>query len=134
MDKQRTAARYPTRARLLAAFLRGSVRYFALSAVMTFAVAMLDFVNPKIIGYTVDALIGQAPGASDSLTGRLLERLGGATFVTTRLGLVAGLVVAVALAVCASARSWRAVASCCRPRRALSRARWPRSIGVWVAR
>ena len=97
MDKQRTAARYPTRARLLAAFLRGSARYFALSAVMTFAVAMLDFVNPKIIGYTVDALIGQAPGASDSLTGRLLERLGGAAFVTTRLGLVALLVVAVAL-------------------------------------
>ena len=50
MDKQRTDARYPTRTRLLAAFLRGSVRYFALSAVMTFAVAMLDFVNPKIIG------------------------------------------------------------------------------------
>ena len=29
---------------------------------MTFAVAMIDFVNPKIIGYTVDALIGVTPG------------------------------------------------------------------------
>ena len=97
MDKQRTAARYPTRTRMLAAFLRGSAGYFVLSAVMTFAVAMLDFVNPKIIGYTVDALIGQTPGAGNSLTGRLLERMGGAAFVTRRLGVVAGIVVAVAL-------------------------------------
>ena len=40
MDKQRTAARYPTRTRMLAAFLRGSAGYFVLSAVMTFAVAL----------------------------------------------------------------------------------------------
>ena len=97
MQNQNPAGRYPTRARMLLAFLRGSGRWFALSAVMTFAVAMIDFVNPKIIGYTVDALIGVVPEAAGSLTGRLLERLGGADFVTRRLGAVAGIVVAVAL-------------------------------------
>ena len=97
MQNQSPAERYPTRTRMLAAFLKGSARWFALSAIMTFAVAMIDFVNPKIIGYTVDALIGVAPEASGSLTGRLLERLGGAAFVTERLGVVAGIVVAVAL-------------------------------------
>ena len=97
MKTQSTAGRYPTRARLLAAFMRGSVRWFALSAIMTFAVAMIDFVNPKIIGYTVDALIGTTPGASGSLTGRVLERLGGASFVTGHLGAVAGILMAVAL-------------------------------------
>ena len=97
MQNQHHAEPYPTRTRMLAAFVRGSAHWFALSAVMTFAVAMIDFVNPKIIGYTVDALIGVAPGASGALTGRLLERLGGAAFVTSRLGVVAGIVVAVAL-------------------------------------
>ncbi|MBQ6347753.1 MAG: ABC transporter ATP-binding protein [Clostridia bacterium] len=97
MQNQNPAERYPTRWRMLVAFLKGSARWFVLSAVMTFAVAMIDFVNPKIIGYTVDALIGVAPGASGALTGRLLERLGGAAFVTSRLGVVAGIVVAVAL-------------------------------------
>ena len=97
MQNQNPAERYPTRWRMLAAFLKGSARWFVLSAVMTFAVAMIDFVNPKIIGYTVDALIGVTPEASGALTGRLLERLGGAAFVTSRLGVVAGIVVAVAL-------------------------------------
>ena len=97
MRNEPPAERYPTRGRMLAAFVKGSVRWFALSAIMTFAVAMIDFVNPKIIGYTVDALIGVTPGASGSLTGRLLEQLGGAAFVTSRLGAVAGIVVAVAL-------------------------------------
>lgn len=97
MKTQSTAGRYPTRARLLAAFMRGSVRWFALSAIMTFAVAMIDFVNPKIIGYTVDALIGTTPAASGALTGRVLERLGGAEYVTGHLGVVALIVVGVAL-------------------------------------
>ena len=97
MQNQNPAERYPTRWRMLVAFLKGSARWFVLSAVMTFAVAMIDFVNPKIIGYTVDALIGQTPGASGSLTGRLLERMGGAAYVTAHLGAVAGIVVAVAL-------------------------------------
>ncbi len=97
MQNQPPAGRYPTRGRMLVAFVKGSARWFALSAIMTFAVAMIDFVNPKIIGYTVDALIGVTPGASGSLTDRLLERLGGAAFVTSRLGAVAGIVVAVAL-------------------------------------
>ena len=97
MQNQHPAEPYPTRTRMLSAFLKGSARWFVLSAIMTFAVAMIDFVNPKIIGYTVDALIGVTPEASGSLTARLLERLGGATFVTSRLGVVAGIVVAVAL-------------------------------------
>ena len=69
---------YPTRGRLLMAFMRGSKRWFMLSALMTFAVAMIDFVNPKIIGYAVDALIGSAHRGDGSLTEGLLARLGGA--------------------------------------------------------
>ena len=97
MKKQSADGRYTTRLGLLGDFLRGSKRWFALSAIMTFIVTMIDFVNPKIIGYTVDALIGLSPGAAGSATGRLLDRLGGAGFVTGHLGAVALIVVAVAL-------------------------------------
>ena len=39
-----------------------------------------------------------------------------------------------ARAACASARCWRAAATSCRPRPVSSRARWPRTTGVWAAR
>ena len=97
MKREHETERFPTRTRLLAAFMQGSKRWFTLSALMTFAVAMIDFVNPKIIGYTVDALIGATPEAAGSLTGRALGRLGGAAFVTGHLAAVAGIVMAVAL-------------------------------------
>ena len=97
MSKNNVDERYSGRAQLLAAFMRGSARWFALSAIMTFAVAMIDFVNPKIIGYTVDALIGVTPVSSGLLTGRVLDGLGGAAFVTAHLGAVALMVVGVAL-------------------------------------
>ena len=88
---------FPTRRGLLLEFLKGSKRWFTLSAAMALAVAMLDFVNPKIIGYTVDALIGASRTTDASLTERLMARLGGAAFVTGHLGAVALIVVAVAL-------------------------------------
>ena len=95
--------RFPTRRGLLLEFLRGSKRWFGLSALMALLVSVLDFVNPKIIGYSVDALIGSVRTGSGSLTDRLLDRLGGPGFVTARLELVALMVVSVAL-LCAACR------------------------------
>ena len=98
-----SAERYPTRGGLLLDFLKGSKHWFIMSAALAFAVAVLDFVNPKIIGYAVDALIGTVREGADSLTERLLGRLGGAEFVTAHLGLTALIVVGVAL-LCAGCR------------------------------
>ena len=88
---------YPTRGSLLMAFLKGSKRWFVLSALLAVAVSLLDFVNPKIIGYTVDALIDTPRQGYSSLTERLMARLGGEGFVTAHLGWVALIVVGVAL-------------------------------------
>ena len=97
-DTEHNSERFPTRGSLLMTFLKGSKRSFALSALFALAVAMIDFVNPKVIGYTVDALIGNPREGATSLTERVLQRMGGAAFVTSHLGLVALIVVGVALA------------------------------------
>ena len=101
--QEQDALRYPTRRSLLWAFLKGSRRWFALSVLMALMVAMLDFVNPKIIGYAVDALTGSVRQGTRSVTERLLDKMGGAAFVTRHLGWTALFVLGVAL-VCALAR------------------------------
>ena len=95
--KTKDALRYPTRTSLLSAFLEDSLRWFLASVFFTLTMAVLDFVNPKIIGYTVDALIGSARTAEATFTEQIMERLGGAAFVREHLGLVALIVATVAL-------------------------------------
>ena len=96
-DRALKSARYPNRISLMTAFLKGGKRWFLISAVLAFFVAMLDFVNPKLIGYAVDALIGNARPEGASMTEQLIEKLGGAEFVVSHLGLMALIVVGVAL-------------------------------------
>lgn len=50
--------RFPSRMSLVVHFLRGSVRYFAISVLSACMVSLLDLVNPRIIGFMVDAVIG----------------------------------------------------------------------------
>ena len=68
-DKQR----FDTKTSLVLCFLEGSKRYFALGVLMTSLVSLTDFINPKIIGYTVDTVLGQE---ASSLPGWINERIG----------------------------------------------------------
>ena len=58
---------YPTKTNLILHFLSGSKRYFALSMLFAGLVSLLDMVNPKIISYTVDSVIGTKPAAAISI-------------------------------------------------------------------
>ena len=89
--------RFPTRSSLLISFLGSSWRWFLASIVFALAMAILDFVNPKIIGYTVDALIGAQSAVRTTFTERFMDRMGGASYVQAHLGMVALIVVGVAL-------------------------------------
>ena len=55
--------KFETKGSLLLYFVNGSKRWFALAVLFACAVSLLDLVNPKIIGYTVDSLIGDKPSA-----------------------------------------------------------------------
>ena len=69
---------YPTKTNLILHFLSGSKRYFALSMLFAGLVSLLDMVNPKIISYTVDSVIGTKPAVLPGVVARLVENVGGA--------------------------------------------------------
>ena len=69
---------YPTKANLILHFLSGSKRYFALSMLFAGLVSLLDMVNPKIISYTVDSVIGTKPAVLPGVVDRLIANVGGA--------------------------------------------------------
>ena len=47
--------------RLLGDFMRGSKRLFALGIVFSALATLFDLLNPKIIAFTVDSILGDKP-------------------------------------------------------------------------
>lgn len=54
--------RFPKQLDLIMYFLRGSKRFFLGSIIFAILSSLLDLVNPKIIGFTVDSVIGNKAG------------------------------------------------------------------------
>ena len=89
---------YPDRVSLVMFFLQGSKRYFALAILFAALVSLIDLVNPKIIQFTVDAVIGNSLPSMPAMLQSLLTRSGGIPYLRSHLYIVAVLVVAVAAA------------------------------------
>lgn len=89
--------RFPTRMSMVRHLLKGAMPYFILSALSACVISVLDLANPRIIGYTVDAVIGdqavQAPVFMRLLTGRG----GGLAWLKKNLWAIACLVLVIAL-------------------------------------
>ena len=87
-----------TRTGLVRIFLRGSKRWFALAALFTSMVSLLELLNPQIIRFTVDyVLSGKAP-ESGSPSSILLNLMGGTEFIREHLWAAACAVLAVSTA------------------------------------
>lgn len=89
---------YPDRVSLVMFFLKGSKRYFTLAILFAALVSLIDLVNPKIIQFTVDAVIGDSAASMPALLQPLLARTGGIHYLRSHLYIVAVLVMAVAAA------------------------------------
>lgn len=87
---------------LILYFLRGSKAYFLAGAVCACFVTLFDLVIPRLIQYTVDAVIGGDQSAMPAWAAGLLDRLGGAAWLRGHLWAAAlGVAAAAALgAVC----------------------------------
>ncbi len=85
------------RGRLLWRLLSGSRRYFALSILLGWLMSLLDLVNPRIISYTVDTVLGGAEADLPAFALRLAGALGGPIYLKEHLWIVAGAIVAVGL-------------------------------------
>ena len=94
--------RYPTKTNLILHFLSGSKRYFALSMIFAGLVSLLDMVNPIIISYTVDSVIGTKPSTLPARVNSLIDSVGGVSTLRTHLAWIAAavLLVGVSAAVC----------------------------------
>ena len=57
--------RFPSNRSLIRFLLKGSLQYFTAGAVCACLVALFDLVIPRLIQYTVDAVIGNRAGKSD---------------------------------------------------------------------
>ena len=54
--------RFDSRLSMVMYFLKGSIGYFVLFIFFACLVSLLDLINPKIISYTVDTVLGDETG------------------------------------------------------------------------
>jgi len=92
-----TGEHFPTRLSLVLYFLKGSRVYFMLAVLFSMLVSLFDMINPKIIQYTVDSIIGEAPSHPEGIAAKLVQAAGGADYLRSHLWMVACLVILVAL-------------------------------------
>ncbi|HAE15425.1 MAG TPA: ABC transporter ATP-binding protein, partial [Erysipelotrichaceae bacterium] len=88
--------RFETKTSLVMYFLSGSKRYFVCSMIFACLVSLLDLVNPRILGYTVDSVIDTRETVLPVWISSQIERIGGAAFLRTHLHYIAFTVIAIA--------------------------------------
>lgn len=85
------------RGKLLALFLKGSKRFFVVSILSSALVALADALNPQIIRYTVDVLLGGEESPLPKFADKLAEKLGGTAALSEKLWIPAAAVIIVAV-------------------------------------
>ena len=95
MKTSNTPQKDLTRTGLVRVFLRGSKRWFALAALFTSLVSLLELLNPQIIRFTVDSVLGGKEPDSGGLLAVLPELMGGTEFIRAHLWVAACAVLAV---------------------------------------
>ncbi|MCQ2525688.1 MAG: ABC transporter ATP-binding protein/permease [Lachnospiraceae bacterium] len=81
-----------SKVKTLSFFLKGSKRFFALGIVFVFVQVIFDMVNPKVMGYTVDYIVGDTEGMPGIVL-QFVDRLGGRDYVLSRLWLIAIIII-----------------------------------------
>lgn len=85
---RKSKGRANSKLRTLSFFLKGSKRFFALGILFVFVQVIFDTINPKVMGYTVDYIIGDTQ-SMPAFVLRLTEQLGGREYVLSHLWLIA---------------------------------------------
>ncbi|MBR2810504.1 MAG: ABC transporter ATP-binding protein [Solobacterium sp.] len=88
---------FKSRSALVLYFLRGAKRWFALAVVFAGLVSLMEMVNPKIIGFTVDSVLSDKPSKLPAFVNRLIEGVGGTVYLREHLYVIAAAVIVFAL-------------------------------------
>lgn len=83
--------------RLLLRFMRGSKLLFVASILTSLALSFADMINPQIIRFTVDTVIGDEPSELPRFGNRIVDALGGVAVLREKLWIIAIAIVIVAL-------------------------------------
>ncbi len=94
--------KYGTHTEMVFYFLRGSKRYFIAAVIFAALLSLLDLINPKIVGFTVDSILGDKPSSLPAFINTWIDGIGGTAVLKENLWMIALAIVAVALltAVC----------------------------------
>ena len=84
------------RTRTLLYFLQGSKRYFVMGIMCSMMVSFFNLLNPRIVGYTIDCVLGDGERTLPGAVQNVLQGLGGAEYLRGRLWVIALIVLAVA--------------------------------------
>ncbi len=95
--KQNTGGGTIPSGRLLLMFLDGSKRFFAVSMISSLVLSAIDLVNPQIIRFTVDTVIGKEKSALPGFANRIVDLIGGVPVLRERLWIIAAAITVFAL-------------------------------------
>lgn len=90
--------KFDSKFKLVMYFLEGSKRYFALFIIFACLVSVLDLINPKIISFTVDTILGEGSTKVPVFVDKVIAGMGGVAWLKSNLWVMAIAVIAVALA------------------------------------
>lgn len=96
MTKQNDSPTYKNRIHLILYFLQGSKRFFGLAILFVCMLVLFELIDPKIIGYTVDFVIGNEEDIPAFLR-EWVGTLGGREYVLDHLWIFSGVVIGFAL-------------------------------------
>ncbi len=85
------------RVRTLLYFLQGSKKLFVLGIFFSMLVSFFNLLNPRIIGYTVDFVLGEGDSGLPAFLQPIAEALGGIAYLREHLWVIALIVTGVAL-------------------------------------
>ena len=85
------------RLQLVFNFLYGSKRWFILAVLFAVSMQFISLVNPKLIGFTVDSVIGNLPSSLPSFANGWIDAIGGVSILKEHLYYVALMIIAVAV-------------------------------------
>ncbi len=86
-----------SKSKLLWRFLKGSKIFFAVSIITSVLLAAVDMINPQIIRFTVDTVLGSEESGLPDFGNKIVEYLGGVEVLKEKLWLIALIIVGVAL-------------------------------------
>ena len=82
---------------LIMYFLRGSKRFFIASIICSLLVTTFELINPRIIAYTVDTVIGEENKALPGFLQAIVDGIGGGEYIKSHLYIIALVIITVAV-------------------------------------